>query len=134
MRGQMDPEVDALLRAGDIEGAARRAMDKGLHRRAAELLALLGRHAEAAVVALEAGEWRSALDAALASGDERVQALRGALPGGAGGGLGRDGARAGGGRRAHRRLGGAQGADRERRPQRGLRALRARGRAGANAR
>ncbi len=74
MRGQMDPEVDALLRAGDIEGAARRAMDKGLHRRAAELLALLGRHAEAAVVALEAGEWRSALDAALASGDERVVA------------------------------------------------------------
>ena len=55
MRGQMDPEVDALLRAGDIEGAARRAMDKGLHRRAAELLALLGRHAEAAVVALRSG-------------------------------------------------------------------------------
>lgn len=68
----MDPEVDALLRAGDIEGAARRAREKGLHRRAAELLALLGRHAEAAVLALDAGEWRSALDAALSSGDERV--------------------------------------------------------------
>jgi serine/threonine protein kinase len=68
----MDPEVDALVRAGDIEGAARRASEKGLHRRAAELLALLGRHAEAAVVALNAGEWRSAIDAALSSGDERV--------------------------------------------------------------
>lgn len=68
----MDPEVDALVRAGDIEGAARRAREKGLYRRSAELLALLGRHAEAAVVALEAGEWRSAIDAALSSGDERV--------------------------------------------------------------
>lgn len=68
----MDPEVDALLRAGDIEGAARRAREKGLHRKAAELLMLLGRHAEAAIIALEAGDWRSALDAALSSGDERV--------------------------------------------------------------
>lgn len=68
----MDPEVDALVRAGDIEGAARKAKERGLHRRAAELLSLLGRHAEAAIVALDAGEWRSALDAALASGDERV--------------------------------------------------------------
>jgi serine/threonine-protein kinase len=70
----MDPEVDALLRAGDIEGAARRAREKGLHRKATELLTLLGRHAEAAIVALEAGEWRAALDAALSSGDDRVVA------------------------------------------------------------
>ncbi|MDP3279116.1 MAG: protein kinase [Deltaproteobacteria bacterium] len=68
----MDPEIDALLRAGDIEGAAQRARALGHTRRAAELLALLGRHAEAAILALEANEWRAALDAALASDDERV--------------------------------------------------------------
>lgn len=70
----MDNEVEALLRAGDIEGAAQRAQAKGLHRKAAELYALLGRHAEAALVALEAGDWRVALDSGLASGDERVVA------------------------------------------------------------
>ncbi len=68
----MDNDLDTLLRAGDIEGAARAAQAKGLHRKAAELYSLLGRHAEAAIVALEANDWRAALDAGLASGDERV--------------------------------------------------------------
>jgi hypothetical protein len=68
----METDIEARLRVGDIEGAAKAARAAGMHRRAAELLALLGRHAEGAVVALEGGEWRAALDAALGSGDERV--------------------------------------------------------------
>lgn len=68
----MDPEIDALLRSGEIEQAASLARARGRPRRAAELLALAGRHAEGVMVALEAGEWRLAMDLAFASGDERI--------------------------------------------------------------
>src|SRR5690242_18416930 len=67
-----DPEIDALLRHGEIEQAAVLAKRKGFVRKAAELLALAGRHAEGVLCAFEAGEKRLALEIALVSGDERI--------------------------------------------------------------
>ena len=69
-----DSDIDERLRAGDIEGAAALAKGRGQMRKAAELLALAGRHADAVITAVQAGEWRAALDVAIASGDERIVA------------------------------------------------------------
>ena len=65
-------DIDELLRRGEIEQAAALARKGGNARRAAELLALAGRHAEGVLVALEAGEWRVAFDLALGSADDRI--------------------------------------------------------------
>jgi serine/threonine-protein kinase len=68
----MDAQIDELLRRGEIEQAANLARDRGLDRRAAELLALAGRHAEAVLIAVRAREWQLALDLAITSGDDRI--------------------------------------------------------------
>jgi serine/threonine-protein kinase len=67
-----DHDIEERLRVGDIEGAANLARERGQLRRAAELLALVGRHADGVICAAEAGEWRLALDVSLSSGDERI--------------------------------------------------------------
>jgi serine/threonine-protein kinase len=64
--------IETLLRRGEIDQAAAVARERGLHRRAAELLSLAGRHAEAVLVAMEGSEWRLALDLGLSAGDERL--------------------------------------------------------------
>ncbi len=64
--------IDDLLKRGDLEAAARLARSRGLHRRAAELIALAGRPAEAVLEAVEAGEWRVALDVALGANDAGI--------------------------------------------------------------
>ncbi len=65
-------EVEALVRAGEIEQAAVLARDRAQWKRAAELFASLGRAADAVLCALQGGEWRVAVEVALQSGDEPV--------------------------------------------------------------
>jgi serine/threonine-protein kinase len=65
-------EIEALVREGDIERAAALAQSLEQWKRAAELLASLGRPAEAALCAVRGGEWRVAMEVALSSSDERV--------------------------------------------------------------
>lgn len=67
-------EIETLLRLGEIERAAAVAKEHGMTRRAAELLALAGKHPDAVMLALESAHWQLALDLALASGDERIVA------------------------------------------------------------
>lgn len=65
-------EIEALVREGEIDRAAALAQSLGAWKRAAELLASIGRPAEAALSAVRGGEWRVAMDLALASNDEQV--------------------------------------------------------------
>jgi serine/threonine protein kinase len=68
------PEIDALVRIGELDRAAILARDLGEWRRAAELFGSLGRAAEACLCAVRADDWRLAMDLALTSNDERVLA------------------------------------------------------------
>ncbi|MFO0609090.1 MAG: protein kinase [Polyangiales bacterium] len=68
------PEIDALVRIGELDRAASLARELGEWRRAAELFGSLGRAAEACLCAVRADDWRLAMDLALTSGDERVLA------------------------------------------------------------
>lgn len=67
-----DPEVEALVAQAELDRAAALAVTRKQWRRAAELLASLGRVADAAVAAAEGNEWRLAMDIALQAADEQV--------------------------------------------------------------
>jgi tetratricopeptide (TPR) repeat protein len=67
-----DAEVEGLVARGEIDQAAALAVTRKLWRRAAELLASVGRVADAAVAAVEGDEWRLAMDIALQAADEQV--------------------------------------------------------------
>ncbi len=67
-----DPRIDDLVRRGAIEEAAALAQTLRQHKRAAELLASLGRTLDAVHTAVRGQEYRLAMDIALASRDEVV--------------------------------------------------------------
>ncbi len=65
-------QVEELVRLGEIDQAAALAQARGHWKRAAELLASVGKSAEAVICAARGAEWRLAMDVALTSGDEPV--------------------------------------------------------------
>lgn len=67
-----DPEVEGLVRTGEIDRAASMARSRGQWKRAAELFASVGRHAEAVLCAARGNDWRLAVDIALTSNDEQI--------------------------------------------------------------
>ncbi|MBI5517922.1 MAG: protein kinase [Deltaproteobacteria bacterium] len=68
----MDPDVEALVRRGELDAAAALARSRGAWKRAAELLSLMNRPADAVACAAHGGEWRLAMDIALGAGDELI--------------------------------------------------------------
>lgn len=68
------PEIETLVRSGELDRAAALARDLGEWRRAAELFGSLGHAAEACLCAVRAKDWNLAMDLALTTADERVLA------------------------------------------------------------
>jgi len=67
-----DPEVEGLVRLGEIERAAEMARDRKQWRRAAQLFAALGRTSQAVLAAVEDDAWQLAIDIALESQNHDV--------------------------------------------------------------